>query len=148
MWCVIISMKWNYFPLISDAILRHCFDHIVMNGESNAGPGSVYLDCSVQGPACPSPECSTLIGPDPSRLCSDWLRSWCCHKDTIQDTHPTRGFGTNCPNAWCRTLFGPVFLSVSHTSHWNDCKFSLILLIWERDVRRSGGARDPWRNRK
>ena len=28
-------------------------------------------------------EFSTLIGPAPSRLCSDWLRSWCCLASTL-----------------------------------------------------------------
>ena len=33
-------------------------------------------------------QCSTLIGPGPSRLCSDWLRSWCCYASS------------SCPLLW------------------------------------------------
>ena len=40
-------MKWNYFPLISDAILRHCFDHIVMNGKRSRATVSLFRLFSV-----------------------------------------------------------------------------------------------------
>ena len=52
--CKIISMKWNYFSLISDAILRHCFDHIVMNGVSSGATVSLSrLFSIVQCHYCP-----------------------------------------------------------------------------------------------
>ena len=31
----------------------------------------------------PEPDWSTLIGRGPSRLCSDWLRSWCCNASSL-----------------------------------------------------------------
>ena len=69
----------NVFLINDLKLAKSLFDREDFSGRESTEWDQVLkvMNGKLRGIIHTEAECSTLIGPGPSRLCSDWFRSWC-----------------------------------------------------------------------